>query len=126
MNLKPSEGKILKQALNSKEEFCLFLGEGRVWLNPPYSGWAPFLKKLKEHGMGTALVFVRTETRGFFEHVWDGASALLFLKGRIRFIRKGDKESFGGSTCGSVLIAYGLEDAEKLIQSDLNGKIILP
>ena len=42
---------------------------GRIWLNPPYSNWVPFMKKLKEHGNGIALIFARTETKGFFNSI---------------------------------------------------------
>jgi hypothetical protein len=61
---------------------------GRIWCNPPYGREAePFLKKLANHGTGTALIFARTETRVFFEQVWQRATALLFLRGRIKFLR---------------------------------------
>jgi hypothetical protein len=40
--------------------------DGRVWLNPPYSQVWDWIQKLAEHGTGTALIFARTETEGFF------------------------------------------------------------
>ncbi|MDA8287229.1 MAG: DNA N-6-adenine-methyltransferase [Actinomycetota bacterium] len=43
---------------------------GRVWLNPPYSNAAAWVKRLSRHGIGTALVFARTETSWWFESVW--------------------------------------------------------
>src|SRR5688572_25404479 len=53
---------------------------GRVWLNPPYGlECAKWLKKLGEHGRGTALVFARTETEMFQRWVFPAASAILFL-----------------------------------------------
>lgn len=46
---------------------------GRVWLNPPYGPeTGRWLGRLAEHGNGIALVFARTETQMFFEHVWGG------------------------------------------------------
>jgi hypothetical protein len=60
--------------------------EGRVYCNPPYGrDLNLWLKKLKEHGNGIALIFARTETKFFFENIWDDADGLLFVKGRIRF-----------------------------------------
>jgi len=60
--------------------------EGRVWCNPPYGLTASkWLSKLADHGNGIALIFARTETRMFFDHVWNKADALLFIEGRLFF-----------------------------------------
>tara|TARA_R110002094_G_scaffold82214_1_gene87256 strand:+ start:291 stop:593 length:303 start_codon:yes stop_codon:yes gene_type:complete len=41
--------------------------KGRVYCNPPYGrGMELWLKKLKYHGNGIALIFARTETKCFF------------------------------------------------------------
>ena len=98
--------------------------EGRVFLNPPYSNWVPFLSKLKEHNDGIALIFARTETKGFFDHVWNDAHSILFIKRRVKFI-KADQTTTGSSTAPSVLIAYGEYNTEKIRQSDIEGKLIL-
>jgi hypothetical protein len=59
---------------------------GRVWLNPPYGLRArQWLNRLAGHGVGTSLLFARTETDMFFDEVWDRADALLFLRGRLFF-----------------------------------------
>ena len=43
-------------------------------MNPPYGSETPkWLKKLSEHGNGIALIYARTETRMFFNYVWDKA-----------------------------------------------------
>jgi len=39
-----------------------------------------WLEKLKYHGNGIALIFARTETKCFFEHIWNDADAILFFK----------------------------------------------
>jgi len=98
---------------------------GRVWCNPPYGPkMAPFLEKLATHpGGGVALVFARTETRAFFDHVWDKATGILFLKGRLKF-HKPDGELGGTAGSPSVLIAYGEAEAELLKSCKLNGKYI--
>ena len=98
---------------------------GRIWCNPPYGPkMAPFLEKLATHpGGGVALVFARTETRAFFDHVWDKATGILFLKGRLKF-HKPNGELGGTSGSPSVLIAYGEAEAEVLKSCKLNGKYI--
>lgn len=98
---------------------------GRVWCNPPYGPkMGPFLERLSEHdGGGIALVFARTETRAFFDFIWDKATAILFLKGRLSFYRP---DGTPGGTAGSpsVLIAYGEKEAEILKNCNLNGKFV--
>lgn len=61
--------------------------DGDVWLNPPYSDAARWMARMAAHGQGVALVFARTETRWWFESVWPHATALLFLSGRVSFLR---------------------------------------
>lgn len=99
--------------------------DGRVWVNPPYSVHASaWMGKLARHGRGTALIFARTETAMFFDHVWGKASAILFLEGRLHFHypdgRKADANA-GGPSC---LIAYGEDDACALASSGLPGALI--
>jgi hypothetical protein len=96
---------------------------GRVWCNPPYSNWGAFLEKLKNHNNGISLIFARTETKAFFDHVWNNADSILFLKRRVKFIRA-DFSSTGSSTAPSVLIAYGKNNTEALEKSGLEGKLI--
>ncbi|WP_416362325.1 DNA N-6-adenine-methyltransferase [Pseudoclavibacter sp. VKM Ac-2867] len=60
---------------------------GRLFLNPPHGPeTAAWLAKLAEHVTGTALVFARTETSMWFQHVWPEAFAVLFLRGRLHFL----------------------------------------
>lgn len=98
---------------------------GRVWCNPPYGREAvPFMRRMAEHGNGTALIFARTETAMFFDHVWDTASAVLFLRGRVKFGHEnGDMARFPASA-PSCLVAYGDFDADTLRDADLSGKFI--
>ena len=97
----------------------------RVWLNPPYSNWGEWLAKLSNENNlnGIALIFARTETRAFFNHVWFKAHGLLFIKGRVRFCRP-DGTTAGSSSAPSVLIAYGRDNAEVLRRSNISGKYI--
>ena len=97
---------------------------GRVYLNPPYGrGMELWLEKLKFHGNGIALIFARTETKCFFEHIWNDADAILFVKGRIRFYHVSGVQ---GGTPGapSVFIAYGKENALALKNSGIEGRFL--
>ena len=97
---------------------------GRVWCNPPYGpGMAPFLNKMVKHGNGIVLIFARTETKAFFEYVWDKADAILFIKGRLRF-HTPDGGLGGTAGSPSVLIAYGSENVKALEDSGINGKLV--
>lgn len=96
---------------------------GRIWLNPPYSNWVPFMQKLAEHNNGIALIFARTETKGFFDWVWPKADSILFLKRRVKFLRA-DGEKGGSSTAPSVLISYGKNNTKSLEKSNIEGKLI--
>lgn len=88
---------------------------GRVWLNPPYGPeTGKWLSKLAAHGNGIAIVFARTETRMFFDHVWGKADAVLFLRGRLHFHRIDGKRATANAGGPSCLIAYGAENAARL------------
>jgi hypothetical protein len=112
---------------------------GRVWLNPPYKakkdepcpGMCPpgthgndawdWLDKLAAHGRGTALIFARTETAGFVSQVWEKATAVKFLHGRLHFHRPDGTRASANAGAPSVLVAYGLADAHALEASSLPG-----
>lgn len=98
---------------------------GRVWLNPPYGREAEaWLQKLVRHGTGTALIFARTETAAFFKTVWNAASALLFLEGRLSFHHADGARATKNAGAPSVLIAYGLDDADILAECGINGAFV--
>jgi hypothetical protein len=97
---------------------------GRVWCNPPYGNeTGRWLRRLAEHGNGIALIFARTETDTFFRYVWNAAHALLFIKGRLSF-HKVDGSIVSNSGAPSVLIAYGVNNAEILRDCSIKGKLI--
>lgn len=99
--------------------------EGRVWLNPPYGKEAePFIAKLANHGHGTALIFARTETRMWHQHVWPRASAILFLSGRVSFLDASGIKASANSGAPSALVAYGPYDAELLARSGVPGHLV--
>jgi hypothetical protein len=82
------------------------------------------MKRLADHpDGGTAFLFARTETRVFFETVWERATALLFLRRRVSFLRP-DLTTAAPANAPSVLIAYGERDALLLKSSGLDGRFL--
>lgn len=79
-----------------------------VWCNPPYGRTtAKWLEAMAQHDNGIALVFARTETEMFFDHVWPKASSMLFIAGRLTFHYPSGKVAPHNSGGPSVLIGYG-------------------
>ncbi len=99
--------------------------DGRVWCNPPYGPpMSKWLNRLAHHpDGGIALIFARTETKAFFDSVWDKADAILFLKGRLRF-HKPDGSLGGTAGSPSVLIAYGEQEVSVLQSCGIGGKLV--
>lgn len=115
---------------------------GRVWLNPPYSKVlvTKFLGRMAAHGCGTSLIFARTETDTFHRYVWEHASAVLFIRGRLHFhvgvdtwfprkgkdpifVRAGEAAPANGGA-PSVLIAYGDDDRDILAAAPIDGQFV--
>lgn len=111
---------------------------GRVFLNPPYANGVieKWLARMAEHDFGTALIFARTETDAFFRHVFERATALLFMRGRINFhhgpghldkdgapIPVG-KRAAGNAGAPTVLCAYGVQDADVLAACKIEGRFV--
>lgn len=81
---------------------------GNIWLNPPYSTSSiqMFAEKLANSSFDQAVVLVNNATEtGWFETLVKKASAIVFHKGRIRFI-KTDGEH-GTPLQGQAFIYYG-------------------
>jgi hypothetical protein len=100
---------------------------GRVWLNPPYGGPAiigPWMRRMAAHNHGTALIFARTETTMFHRCVWEAASGVLFLEGRLFFHRPDGTRADGNAGAPSCLVAYGREDADLLALKPVKGHYV--
>lgn len=93
---------------------------GRVWCNPPYGlEAARWLDRLAQHGNGIALIFARTETRMFFDHVWLRADAVCFIEGRLHFHHVDGTRAKANSGAPSCLVAYGSRNVLWLKKSGL-------
>jgi len=98
---------------------------GRVWCNPPFGREAiKWLRRMVEHGNGIALIPARTETEMFYECVWGGASAILFIKGRPHFHYVDGSRAPFNSGAPICLVAHGVNNVAALVSSGLG--IVLP
>lgn len=80
---------------------------GRVWLNPPYGKHTGnWLAKMHQHRDGVALVFARTDCKWFHDSVVY-ADAILFMKGRVKFVDGLGMTNGSGAGSGSMLVAWG-------------------
>jgi len=106
---------------------------GNCWVNPPYGMDTPkWMKRLAKHGSGIALVFARCDTK-WFHNCIPFADAICFIRGRVHFVSAlaaseyrawtqghGSKPELGsGCGAGSMLIAFGEENAQALFNCEL-------
>lgn len=123
----PSHDFYTARKCYTKEDNGLILPwSGRVWLNPPYKNpiIGQFMKRMAEHGSGTALVFNRMDTALWHDIIFPNAIAIKILRGRLKFVGIDGKKSSCGAGCGSVLVAFGKVDAIVLEKCGLDGKYI--
>lgn len=93
---------------------------GRVWCNPPFGREAiKWLRRMVEHGNGIALIPARTETVMFYETVWGGADAVLFIQGRPHFHYVDGRRAAANSGAPICLVAYGSDNVDALRASGL-------
>lgn len=98
--------------------------EGRVWLNPPYGKETKgFLEKMHGHRNGVALVFARTDCAWFHDFVAK-ADAILFLRGRVKFVDGLGATGGSGAGSGSMLIAWGEDNVAALQRMSSFGKLV--
>lgn len=98
---------------------------GRVWCNPPYGAEAArWMERLADHGDGIALIFARTETAAWVEHVWAKATAVLFIAGRLHFHHVDGTRAPANGGAPSALIAYGDSNAECLRTCSIGGAFV--
>ena len=98
---------------------------GRVWLNPPYGKQTPqWLSKMHKHHSGIALLFARTDCAWFHDYVAK-ADAILFLKGRVKFVDGLGVSGGNGAGSGSMLIAWGDENVKALVGIQNKGYLVV-
>jgi hypothetical protein len=99
---------------------------GRVWCNPPYgNNTKSWLRCMCNHNNGIALIFARTETRMFFDYIWNDAAALYFIKGRLKFYNVDGTQGKNTAGAPSVLVAYGKDNIDCFKNCIYDGKLVI-
>jgi hypothetical protein len=97
---------------------------GRVWLNPPYGTFTKhWIQKAAQHGIAIALIFNRSDTVLFHQHVFPHAHGILYLKGRIKFHYVSGKQA-DSSGAPSILVAFDQGNADVLEKCGLEGYFV--
>ena len=76
-----------------------------------------------EHNNGIALLYNRCDSKMFQDIIFQKATAMKFLRHRIRFYRP-DGTRGGSPGCGSILIAFGQDNARILKDCSIEGKFV--
>lgn len=100
---------------------------GRIWLNPPYKQpvISQFIKKMVQHGNGIALLYNRCDNKLFHDVIFPTASCVFFLRNRIPFFKPdGNRGKQPG--CGSILVAWGKNNMEAIVNSGMKGTMLTP
>lgn len=114
-----SEARILKNGMLTyiKEKDGLhwpWIGH-RVFVNPPYSDIAKWVKKCfverNSAELIVLLIFSRTDTKYFHEYIYHHAE-LRFLKGRLKFVRMDGVKNNLSATFPSMLCIYRKDKQE--------------
>lgn len=90
-------------------------GKDFVWMNPPFggrNGLVPWLDKFFAHGNGVALTPDRTSAP-WWQDAARKADAVLFIDGKVRFIRPDGTEGKSPGD-GTTLFAAGVRGCEAL------------
>lgn len=110
----------------TKEQDGLFMpwGEGRVWLNPPYSRvlLRQFVVRMAQHDNGIALLVNRTDNVLFQEVIFPTADSMLFMRHRVKFLRPDG--TTGRPFFGNCLIAWGKHNDDILRECGIEGKYV--
>jgi len=86
-----------------------------VFCNPPYGrAGDPFIRKMIKHNNGILLLFGRTDTKIWHELIFQHASGILFIKGRLTFFHNSGIKGANSAGAASVLVAFGNEANNRL------------
>ena len=76
-----------KRSLSHIEDGLKTEWKGRVWMNPPFSKAAPWVKKFNEHRNGVALLpFSKSK---WFDFVWASDALIVALPAMLKFVKEG-------------------------------------
>lgn len=94
---------------------------GRVFMNPPFSNTAAWIRKHAEHRLGITLVPASTESGVWRDVVWVQAQYIFLLAGRTRFSNPDGSCTTGRPLRPVALIAWSEADAYVLRTAAFSG-----
>jgi hypothetical protein len=97
---------------------------GRVFMNPPFSNTAAWLRRHARHGRGISLVPATVENTVWRDTVWPKASAVLLLSGRTRFCNPDGTTTYITPLRSVALIGWDGPDREALERCGLAGVLL--
>ena len=95
---------------------------GRVWLNPPFSNAAPFIRRMMDHGDGIALIFTRMDAN-WFQEAMQAAGWVFVFRGRIQFLRPGITNRHR-CPLGCALLPFGDRNVEAIRNAGFRGSLL--
>jgi len=108
----PPEGPLhtpAKRFYSMKHDGLTQPWEGRVWMNPPYSGPKPWVERFIEHANGIALLpFAKSK---WHQDLWDSDASMVYVR-VITFV-KGDT-NLGQAPFALGLWAFGQENKKAI------------
>ncbi len=60
--------------------------EGRVWMNPPFSEYRPWMRRFVDHGNGICLAPIQGGGTSWMDDLWNKADGVTLLPSGIRFV----------------------------------------
>lgn len=85
------------------------------WCNPPFGRELPtWLAKIREEAWGRgqrglALLPCSRWEQEYFTRTWNAASAVCFLRGRVKFISTLDGEAVGGNPSANMILGFNVD-----------------
>ena len=97
---------------------------GRVFCHPPNGKQThAWLERCAKHGNAIALVYAKTDAKYFQDIVLKKATAVLFIKGRVKFhYTNGNKAD--SAPLPSLLVAFDQETGRVLEESGIGGSFL--
>jgi len=118
--------KTAHKSFTPKEDGLMQKWAGRVWLNPPFNRYQRglWMEKMAEHNNGIMLIPAALETENAYKYVWGKCAGILFLEARPHFYYIDGTRAKANSGCTICLVAYGPENLNILMLSDLGKTVI--
>lgn len=97
--------------------------KGRVFCNPPSGEEYEWVEKCANHGNAIAMLFSKSDTKCFHDIILRYATAILWIKGRVKFHYSNGKRA-DSAMLASMIVAFNHENAKVLEKSGIVGSFL--